>query len=61
MKSREFIGEAFEELTIDEMKMVQGSGDVEAEGHIVTTSIISTGPVIPPVASTVLVTLIGKC
>lgn len=60
MKSREFIGEAFEELTINEMKMVQGSGDVEAEGHI-TASILSTGPVISPVASPVLVTLVGKC
>lgn len=60
MKSREFIGEAFEELTVEEMKMVQGSGDVEAEGYI-TAPVLSTRPIISPVASPVLVTLFGKC
>ncbi|MBO4456622.1 MAG: lichenicidin A2 family type 2 lantibiotic [Butyrivibrio sp.] len=31
MGKDKFIGDAFEELTIDEMKMVQGSGNADAE------------------------------
>ncbi|WP_458459177.1 lichenicidin A2 family type 2 lantibiotic [Pseudobutyrivibrio sp.] len=56
MKTREFIGEAFEELSVEEMKMVQGSGDVDSEANVVSV----VGPITATV-SPVLVTFFAKC
>ncbi|MCR4567495.1 MAG: lichenicidin A2 family type 2 lantibiotic [Pseudobutyrivibrio sp.] len=34
MRGNKFLGDAFEELTIDEMKLVQGSGNTESGFNI---------------------------
>ncbi len=36
MRANKFVGEAYEELTLDEMRMAQGSGEIEDEGAIKT-------------------------
>ena len=61
MRGNKFIGDAYEELTVDEMMMVQGSGEIEDEGAI-TTVVIPTAVVGPAVTTPpVFMTLGPKC
>ena len=60
MRIKKNVGEAFEELTIEEMKMVQGSGDVEADLNY-TAVLSQANAAMAITASPVLITYNGKC
>ncbi|MBR4831112.1 MAG: lichenicidin A2 family type 2 lantibiotic [Butyrivibrio sp.] len=60
MRIKKFVGEAFEELTIDEMKMVQGSGDVEADFNYMSL-LSQANAAMVVTAPPVLMTLDGRC
>lgn len=60
MRLKKFVGDAFEELTVDEMKMVQGSGDVEADFNYMAV-LSQANAAMAITASPVLITLDGRC
>ena len=60
MKIKKFVGEAFEELTVDEMIMVQGSGDVEADFNYMSL-LSQANAAMVVTAPPVLITLDGRC
>ncbi len=61
MRANKFVGEAYEELSLDEMKMVQGSGEIEDEGAIKTLYIQPEFSAPSAVTLPVLITQGPKC
>lgn len=61
INSKAIVGECFEDMSVAEMTMVQGSGDVEPETLLSASAALSTAAVTWAFSQGVVQTVKGKC
>lgn len=61
INSREIVGETFEDMSISEMMMVQGSGDIEADTLLSISAALTSAAATWSFSVNVVRTVKGKC